>query len=239
MKYSRKTFFAFFLIILFIFPVKKASAQYPGMGAFRAQQSRQFANQQMNTMMQTNALRNSGAFYNQKYTFLVTMKDGTEKEVKSSIYSDTIINKNYLLLEDKSFKKADTNRFKKIYPSQTVNIRRDISVSGASLLSRSNMKAPPAEYYTGVAKDSCWMFKVISGPISVYSFLSEEDGQNFDPSSIVGIQLNDGPVISFTVDHLKEMIGQDDVNALEIIQHDDYLRAIKRYNRDMKKVVKK
>ena len=73
------------------------------------------------------------------------------------------------------------------------------------------------------------MFKVIPGAISVYSYLSEQEGQTFDPSTIAGIQLKEGPIVKLTEENLKQMVG-DDLDALENIQRKNYLRAIKKYN---------
>lgn len=95
----------------------------------------------------------------------------------------------------------------------------------------------PLNNYTGVAKDSCWMFKAISGAISAYSLLSEKDELYFDPSTIVGIQLNDGEIVKFNETNLKAMVGND-IDALENIQRKNYLKAISKYNRNVEKTEK-
>jgi len=188
-------------------------------------------------MMQMSSLNRGYADYNISYTFVVTMKDGTKKEVDSKIYNDTIVKKNYLLLVDKSFKRSDTNRYKKIYPAQTISIARNVAAPGDVI--HKNAVQPPPVYFKGMPSDSCWMFKVVAGPISAYSYLSEqEDDQVFNPYAVVAIQLNDGPLMPLTDENLKQMVGQD-INALEDIQKKNYFRAIKKYNKDVEKAAKK
>src|SRR5476649_2057806 len=101
MKFNRKILFTYIFFILFAFSSKSLLAQRSGMGALNARIDRQFENQQMQLQMQMNALRGAGYSYNEKYTFIVTMTDGSKKEVSSKIYTDTTCNKNYLLLIDK------------------------------------------------------------------------------------------------------------------------------------------
>ena len=188
-------------------------------------------------MMQMSSLNRGYADYNISYTFVVTMKDGTKKEVDSKIYNDTIVKKNYLLLVDKSFKRSDTNRYKKIYPAQTISIARNVAAPGDVI--HKNAVQPPPVYFKGMPSDSCWMFKVVAGPISAYSYLSEqEDDLVFNPYAVVAIQLNDGPLMPLTDENLKQMVGQD-INALEDIQKKNYFRAIKKYNKDVEKAAKK
>jgi hypothetical protein len=97
--------------------------------------------------------------------------------------------------------------------------------------------AGPPTFVPGIVKDSCWMFKAITGEITAYSDVCEEDGQNFDRSSIVAIQLKDGPIVKYNEGNLKEMVGQD-INALEAIQNKNLYKAIKKYNRDKEKEAK-
>jgi hypothetical protein len=224
------------LAVLFTFFCSSLFAQYPGMGAFRAQQNMQFAQQQM--FMQMNMMNYGDRNYNPKYTFIVTMKDSTKMTFDSQILNDTILKKNYLLLVDKRFKRSDTNRFKKIYPSQTISIARDIATSAVSV--HTNTEEPQPVYLVGNATDSCWTFKVITGAITAYSSLSElPDDYLFKPFAITAIQLNNGPIVKYTEDNLKQMIGQDDLDALEYIQKKNYFKAIKRYNKDAEKAAKK
>lgn len=163
--------------------------------------SRAINNSNMQWQSQMNGLRMLGLqggdmTYNFKYTFTVTMADGTTKEVNSRIYTDTSAHKNYLLYVDKSLPKTDSNRNQKIFPKQTKEISRNLALISGNI-KKADFATPP-RYYKGVAKDSCWMFKVISGPISAYSFLSEEEGNMFNPSTVISIQLNDGEIVKFS-----------------------------------------
>ncbi|WP_176851957.1 hypothetical protein [Mucilaginibacter sp. OK268] len=207
------------------------------MRALNTMLNRQWQGQQMGMMMAAGRFNynNPG---NLKYNFIVTMADSSKKEVSSKIYSDTATHKTYLLFVDKSVPKSDPNRNKKIYPSQTVSIARDVAGPGPGF-NRADYVAPPPRFFNGIAKDSCWMFKVISGPINAYSCLSEEgDTQIFDPSTIVGIQLNNGAIEKFNEENLKNMVGQD-IDALENIQKKNYYKAIKKYNHNAAKAAKK
>jgi len=171
---------------------------------------------------------------NQEYTFLVTMRNGSKKEVKSRIYVDAYAHKSYLLFVDQSLSKADTNREQVIYPEQTIEIARNLTSPSAE----KNANTLPPHYYAGIAKDSCWMFKFISGPINAYSLLSDPEGKMFNPKSIVAIQLNNGPIVQYNEENLRVMVG-DDLDAIESIQWKNYLQAIKRYNRNSGKINKK
>jgi hypothetical protein len=82
------------------------------------------------------------------------------------------------------------------------------------------------------------MFKIISGPITAYSYLSEENGPTFNSWTIIGIQQNDGQIIKYNVENLKQIVGQNS-DALEDIENKNYIRAIKEFNRKAKKESKK
>jgi hypothetical protein len=206
-----------------------------GVNSMLARQNMQFQ-MQMNMNMRQAWIWGSNETYNPKHTFIVTMADGSKKEVNSRIYADTILHKSYLLFEDKSLPKADTNRKKKIYPQETTEITRNLALV-PSTVKRADFPTIP-KYYTGIAKDSCWMFKVIAGPISAYSLLSEEEGQMFNPGTIVGIQLNDGPIVKCTVDNLKEMVAKD-AEAMKKILDKNYIKAIKKFNHNTEKAASK
>ena len=221
---TRKIFLISLLSIFCIFFSKNSFAQYPGMAAFRAQQSQQFINQQMQTQMMLNNMNwranaGSGTIYKVKF------KDTSTKEVVSYMYSDTILHKNFLVYVDKKFKRSDTlHRNQKIYSDQTLYI--------STVTDRSSSQ----EIY-GVPTDSCWMFKVVSGPISVYSKYPELS-TDFNPSTIIAIQLNDGPTVKYTAEALKQMVGQD-ADALESIENKNYIKAVKKYNRHAERAAKK
>jgi hypothetical protein len=75
------------------------------MGAFRAQQSRQFVNQQLQTQsMMHNFSTNAG----NGTPYTVTFKDTSTKRVVSYMYSDTVLHKKFLVFVDKKFKRSDS-----------------------------------------------------------------------------------------------------------------------------------
>lgn len=177
----------------------------------------------MGSMMDSQILGKS-VIYNSKYGFEILFKDSTQKKTYSNIYFDTVLRKCYLVLIDKKFPKSDTaNRRQVIYPDQTLKISR-INAEGRTL--------------TGIANDTCWMFKIISGSITAYSYLSEENGPTFNSWTIIGIQQNDDQIIKYNVENLKQLVGQNS-DAMEDIENKNYIKAIKEFNRKAKRVSKK
>jgi hypothetical protein len=235
MKINQKVLLLSFLSFAFMLITKHSFAQFPGMGAVRAQQNAQFIGQQMQTHMQVQmmqVLNMHGVTSTQKeYNFIVTLRDSTTLTLNSAIYIDSVSKKRFIVLVDKQYKKSDSNRYKKIYPSQTRGLVCVVKPKNAEF-------DQPGFYLPGKLTDSCWMFKAITGEITAYSDVCEEDGVNFDRSTIVGIQLKDGPIVKYNEDNLKQMVGQD-INALEAIQNKNYYKAIKKYNRDQEKEAKK
>ncbi|WP_184542823.1 hypothetical protein [Mucilaginibacter sp. FT3.2] len=229
-----KPIFKYALIFLFIATGKVLQAQNMGsVNAMLSQQQMQWSMQRQMTISMM--LNHSDA--NFKYKFVVIMADSSRKEVNSKILSDEQTHKTYLLYVDKSLPKSDTNRNQKIYPGQTISIERSSPLI-------TDLRAPVKntvreKIYKGLAKDSCWMFKAMSGSISVYSYLSVETDRTFDERTIVGIQLHDdGPILKYNAENLKQMVG-DDIDALESIQNKSYLKAIKKYNHNRQKEAEK
>ncbi|MBB6111128.1 hypothetical protein SAMN05421821_110147 [Mucilaginibacter lappiensis] len=220
-----KPLYTYLTVTLFTLFTMQAFAQ--NMNAVNNMLNRQNMQFNMQMQMQMNMMMLNRNQSNYQFNYLVTMKDSSQIFVHSKIYSDTARHKTYLIFVDKSYSKRDTNRSKKIYVSQTLSIARNLGGNGS-----------PDEWYKGMAKDSCWMFKAISGFINAYSMLSQTDNSNFDAFTLVAIQKGDGPVIKLTADNLKLMVGQD-VYALENIQKKNYYKAIKKYNRNAEKAAKK
>ena len=159
-----------------------------------------------------------------QYGFEILLKDSTKQKTYEVIRFDSVLRKTYFVVVNKNFPKSDPDhRNQKIYPDQTTQISRT-NYSGKKII--------------GISKDSCWMFKVFRGAINVYSYLSEESGPNFQESTIIGIQLGDGPILKYGAENLKQMIGSD-ADALESIENKDYLKAIKKYNHNVEKSSKK
>jgi hypothetical protein len=155
--------------------------------------------------------------------------------VVSLLYADTLSHKSFLLFVNKKVPKSDSlHRYQKVYSDQTLYI---------STISNSDSGQ---ETY-GVPTDSCWMFKVIDGSITVYAksldylnttvvmFIAENE---FAPSAIVGIQLNDGPIEKYSRENLIKMVGQD-ADALEYINKKKYYKAVRKFNKNAEKTPKK
>ncbi len=208
------------------------------MGAFRAQQSKEFANQQMRqqmnmTMMMMDMKKKWASGAGRNTTYKVTFKDNSVKEVSSLMYSDTVLHKNYILFVDKTIPKSDSaHRDQKIYSDET----RYISTI-------TDYEANTETF--GVPTDSCWMFKVISGPINLYAksldyLIPTDDGNSRELNlyAIVGIQLNDGPIVALTDDSLKQMVGPD-AAALKSVEKKNYYSALKKYNRHFENTTEK
>jgi len=226
-----KTLYTLSTVILFCFSLNylfAQPAQYRSqLNQMQMNQNLQRADQQMQRMMQTMNMRGVQTTL-EEYDFVVTLRDSTKKEVKSAIYIDSVSKKRFIVLVDKKYKKTDTNRYKKIYAGQTLAISREYYESNSF----------NARKITGRANDSCWMFKVISGPISVYSSSCEEDEYDFNQFSFIGLQLNNGPIINFSVENLKTMVGTD-IEALKSIEEKNLTKAVKKYNRRVEKAAQK
>ncbi len=193
-----------------------------------------FGNQMQQQMMHMQTMgMHAGPYEPQEFNFRVTMLDNTKKDIVSAIYTDTITKKSYLTWQDKRYKRSDTNRYKKIYPSQTLYIA-EVTVKEGS----AGDENAPVKFFFGKPVDSCWMFKAVNGTISAYSYLNQREEEFLDPSTIVGIQLNDDPIINYTVENLKKLLAKDP-EALELIEKKNYLKAIERYNKHTEKAAKK
>jgi len=239
MQHVRKILIILAIATLFIFSPGKSWAQYPGMAAFRAQQSQQFMNQQMRMQMQMNMNRNWRKNAGQGEGYIVTLKDSAKKTVKSFMYLDTVLHKNFLVYVDKKFPKSDSaHRFQKIYPDQTLNI--------AALIT-DDQGVEEAKY--GLPTDSGWVVKVINGAINVYaksgSYLTIVSTPvfgapklDFVASEMIGIQLNDGPIEKLTKENVSKIVA-DNAKASEYIEKKGLYEAVRKYNHDTAKTASK
>jgi hypothetical protein len=156
-----------------------------------------------------------------QHKFRIVFLDGTDTTVQAIIHADTP--SYYLLLENKSVRKKDSARFRKIYPTQTkyivrldrYNVSRDIHESIES---------------TGMTTDSCWLFKDFDGKICAYTPLAEDD---VDDGFIRYIQKDKGPLIEITKESLATMVDSDE-KATGFAEKGKYSKAIKHYNHNNK-----
>ncbi|WP_207536503.1 hypothetical protein [Desertivirga arenae] len=167
--------------------------------------------------------RNTELLENNKYNFRVTFKDGTTKDIFSKIYTDTALHVSYLKLPNKKSSHNEGSREERIYPKQTLKISRLYE----------NFKHPEKkETIEGLAADSCWLFKSISGKITAYSFLSER--LDMHTGYLSAIQVDSGAILNFSPEQLRAVISNSD-KAMRSFNKQDYYQAIIRYNAEIKK----
>jgi hypothetical protein len=76
---------------------------------------------------------------------------------------------------------------------------------------------------------------VLQGRITLYSFVSEKGNSNwFDPSTVVGIAYDNGPISRLDPDALKSFIAADE-KASKYFNKKDYYSAIKKFDKDSEK----
>jgi len=225
----------FIATLLLISITTTAYAQVPP--GLQGDYSRMMSNMSMNMaghmsmMRMLNYMNGNSANYvlNLKHDFRVVMKDGTIMNVKSKIYADTIAHSNYLLYTDKTLKKKDPGYEQKIYPSQTKEISR-LKSWGNQFITRFDKFAPAKDTsrVTGLAADSCWLFKVLPGKISAYSFLSEPEAVYL--GNPPAMQFGNNSVEKLTPEALQAYI-KDDEKAYKAFLKKDYYKAIKQFNK--------
>jgi hypothetical protein len=215
------------VLILLVFSVKYSFAQRFGMGGFGMHgtgmnQTAEYQHQ-MKTQMRMGIMRNVWSSVLQ-YDFHVLMRDSSQKEISSAIYTNRINHKRFIIMIDSAFGELDTNRYKPLYPSQTLSVIR-------SYIDRYRLtdENAPIKHMYGAPNDTCWMFNVQSGAISLYASLCNID---YEIKNIVGIQLNDSPIIAFNQENLKKIILQDKESIKEFDKK-RWFRAIDVYNKDI------
>src|SRR5579863_1801326 len=153
-----------------------------------------------------------------KHRFKIVFIDGTDTIVYSTIHAGTP--SYYITLENKSVKKKDSARFRKIYPSQTKYVVR-FDGYDATLGNYQD------SVYEGLAADSCWLFKEIDGKVSAYTPLAEDDVED---GFLRYIQKDKGPLIEISKENLAEML-KDNEKAAGQAEKGKYSKAIKTYNK--------
>jgi hypothetical protein len=161
----------------------------------------------------SNVLYNT-AYSNHKLEYTVIKKDGTGVKVKSMIHTAED-GRHFLAIKDKSNALADSAN--RIYVSETNTITFFDNSSEKNL--------------TGIATDSCWLFKIISGKLSLYScyppalYLSNDQ--------IIAFQVNDELIQNFDPDKLRSVLVGN-VKAMEIFdkknKDNNYIRAVQKFN---------
>jgi hypothetical protein len=155
-----------------------------------------------------------------RHKFKIVFMDGTDTIVYSTIHADTP--SYYLLLENKSVKKKDSARFRKIYPSQTKNIVR---------LDKYSVSRDKYEDFesNGITTDSCWLFKAIDGKISAYTPLAEDD---VDDGFLRYIQKDGGPLVEINSENLQQMVDKNE-KASRLAERKKYTKSINTFNKSV------
>lgn len=171
--------------------------------------------------------------------YIVVLKDGEMKKIKSYMYLDTVLHMNFLVFIDKKFPKSDTmHRFQKIYPGQTSNITALITDNEGYEETRS-----------GLPTDSGWTIKVMTGAINIYAksgnYLTVvgtpvfgSPKMDFASAEIIGIQLNDGPIQKLSKENVLKIIAGN-TKATEYVEKKGLYEAVRRYNNDAEKAAAK
>ena len=163
--------------------------------------------------MSMNAMFHNYRYYgtiSQKHHFKVVLKDSTSLLVTAKIDADSLTR--YLVYTDKSVKRSDSGRTKRIYPSQTLSLTR-LDKYGVS-------------EYTGLPADSCWLFPAIEGKLNAYAALAEDE---IDDAFLLYIRQEDGPMIKLTDDNLDAIVKGNE-KAEKLLKKKKYTRAINKYN---------
>ncbi len=149
---------------------------------------------------------------NNEYDFTIKLKD-TVIKAHSRIYVDAPLHKAFLVYEDLSVSKKDPRRKLKVYPDQTTIVSR--------------VEPTTNQVVTGMPTDSCWLFKVVSGKINLYSQLSQTKG--LSTQYIKAYQIGEGPVMKLDSTALSQLVKSDQ-KAYDLVGKNDFYKAVIKYN---------
>ena len=151
------------------------------------------------------------------HTFVINLKDSTQLFVEGKIMFDS--SGYYLAWTDKTMKQSDSARTKKIYPSQTLSLLRWDDTTSAG--------------FKGVTVGSAWLFTAISGKLTVYTTVSEDD---LPDESLLYIRKNNGPIQNLNTDLLEQLL-RGDAKALQLLHKGKIRKAIERYDESYSKLI--
>jgi len=172
----------------------------------------------LNNDMTLNRFVNASAWYgnldylsNNEYDFEVALRD-TTIHVHSKIYVDIPLRKSYMIYVDPRAAKNDPRRKLKVYPTETVKVsRKDVNTT-----------------IVGMPTDSCWLFKVVTGKVNLYSQLSQTKSLNNE--YIKAYQVGDsGPILKLDSAALADIV-RNDAKAYKMVTRSDYYKAVLKYN---------
>jgi hypothetical protein len=169
-------------------------------------------------MRMSNGMMTSGANLNMAYSnypkeYRLKMLDSSLLFIRSKIYSDDNVHNDHIILENKKLSKSDSNRIRKIFPRETLNIVYHDTKNGTIM--------------TGIPADSCWLFLAETGRLKLYTCYTPAD--ILDVESINAFQVDEGPIQKWDLDKLKEVIAGNE-KALKAFDQKRYVRAVRRFN---------
>lgn len=147
------------------------------------------------------------AFSNYEINYYIQKKDSTGMLTRSKIYYDND-QRHYLKIPKR--KDQDSAR---LYASETIKINYyDRSVD---------------KTIEGLGTDSCWLFKVLDGKISLYACFPPPD--ELTNEVLMAFQILNGPIQKLSADGLREIV-KDHPKSMEALEKRNYLKAVKKYN---------
>jgi hypothetical protein len=152
----------------------------------------------------------NAAYSNYKVKYFVMKKDSSGTNVSSKIY----VNEDgrfYLSTENKEY----SDESHRIYADETVKINYDDQ--------RFQKK------FEGIAVGNAWLFKVVEGKINLYSCYPPPDYVSNECLS--AFQVGDGEIEPLEADKLKLAL-QNNPDALKALEKNDYLKAVKKFNKE-------
>jgi hypothetical protein len=145
-----------------------------------------------------------------KHKFQVWMKDSTTLTLEGKIDVDSV--SYYLSWTDKSVKKKDSGRIRKIYPGQT----RCIAV----------VNEDDSTLLLGPAAEDSWLFPVIQGRLTVYAPFAEN---NLPDVFFLFVRHGEGPLTEMTMDNLANLM-QGNPKAFGLLKKGKVRKAIEQFN---------
>lgn len=143
--------------------------------------------------------------YNPKYKFTVQLKNDSLFSCKSRMES---ANKRMYIVYKDQWKDEI-----KVYPSDTKSLSAQEGMTGIMY---------------GMPADSCWLFRVIKGPILGYTSIPSED-----VNAVIVIQKGtDQQIVSLTKQHVTNMVSDlTDEKITKWLEKGHLIKVIQRYNK--------
>ncbi|MEJ8844397.1 hypothetical protein WG954_18530 [Lacibacter sp. H375] len=203
-------FYSIFAALIFF--SLNVCAQVPAQ--YRADVNKVLSQNQTN-FMQNQMRMNSSMYKNQSTDFNLTveLKDGRRHNFNSFFYYDTILRKAYVEKVDRKLSKKDSNRVQKIYVDETARV---------TAFENAGLKVPAM----GIVTDSCWLFPVVRGTITLYAFSPQMSDPNL---KIFGMQMNFGSIQPFNEQKI-ELLVANNPKALKEFKKKRFMRAVEIYN---------